>query len=73
MCNDCNCDDYELCSIVGMQPIGFCCSKCEHYDEMLTCLKAKMGWTLKNKPVLPSAFCVKTKAKKLLDYPEIQH
>ncbi len=70
MCNDCNCDGYDMCSIVGMQPIGFCCSKCELFDEMRLCLKAKMGWSLENKHVLPRAFCVKM--KKLLDYPEIQ-
>ncbi|MFX1276772.1 MAG: hypothetical protein ACFFBP_14450 [Promethearchaeota archaeon] len=41
MCNNCNCDNYELCSIVGNMPIGFCCSKCILYDENRTCLKMK--------------------------------
>ena len=41
MCNNCNCDDYELCSIVGNMPVGFCCSKCYLYDENRTCLKMK--------------------------------
>ena len=41
MCNNCNCDDYDLCSIVGHMPVGFCCSKCILYDEERTCLKMK--------------------------------
>ena len=41
MCNNCNCDDYEKCSIVGYMPVGFCCSKCKLYDEAHTCLKTK--------------------------------
>ena len=41
MCNNCNCDSYDLCSIVGHKPVGFCCSKCELYDEAHTCLKMK--------------------------------
>jgi len=41
MCNNCNCDNYEKCSIVGYMPVGFCCSKCDLYDEAHTCLKTK--------------------------------
>lgn len=41
MCNNCNCDNYEQCSIVGYMPVGFCCSKCDLYDEAHTCLKTK--------------------------------
>jgi hypothetical protein len=41
MCNNCNCDNYDLCSIVGHMPAGFCCSKCELYDEARTCMKMK--------------------------------
>ncbi len=41
MCNNCNCGNYELCSIVGHMPVGFCCSKCELYDEARTCMKMK--------------------------------
>ena len=41
MCNNCNCDSYDLCSIVGHMPVGFCCSKCELYDEARTCLRMK--------------------------------
>ncbi|MBN1800966.1 MAG: hypothetical protein JW891_05625 [Candidatus Lokiarchaeota archaeon] len=41
MCNNCNCDNYDLCSIVGHMPVGFCCSKCILYDEEHTCLKMK--------------------------------
>ena len=41
MCNNCNCANYEQCSIVGYMPVGFCCSKCQLYDEVHTCLKTK--------------------------------
>jgi hypothetical protein len=41
MCNNCNCDNYEKCSIVGYMPVGFCCSKCYLYDENHTCLANK--------------------------------
>ena len=41
MCNSCNCDAYDRCSIVGYMPVGFCCSKCVLYDEHHTCLKTK--------------------------------
>ena len=41
MCNNCNCDAYDQCSIVGYMPVGFCCSKCVLYDENHTCLKTK--------------------------------
>jgi hypothetical protein len=41
MCNSCNCDAYDLCSIVGYMPVGFCCSKCVLYEEKYTCLKTK--------------------------------
>lgn len=42
MCNSCNCDGYDQCSIVGYMPIGFCCTKCYLYDEKLTCLKSQL-------------------------------
>ena len=38
MCNNCNCDGYERCSIVGYFPVGFCCSNCYLYDLHHTCL-----------------------------------
>ncbi len=41
MCNNCNCDAFSLCSIVGYMPVGFCCTKCELYDAMQTCLTTK--------------------------------
>jgi hypothetical protein len=41
MCNNCNCDGYDKCSIVGYLPIGFCCSHCVLYDETRTCLLTK--------------------------------
>ncbi|TXT59419.1 MAG: hypothetical protein BAJALOKI2v1_210020 [Promethearchaeota archaeon] len=39
MCNNCNCDFYDRCSIVGYLPIGHCCENCDLYDESHTCLK----------------------------------
>ena len=41
MCNNCNCDGYDKCSIVGYLPIGFCCSHCFLYNETHTCLSTK--------------------------------
>ncbi len=41
MCNNCNCDGYDKCSIVGYLPIGFCCSHCFLYNEHHTCLLTK--------------------------------
>jgi hypothetical protein len=42
MCNNCNCDAYDQCSIVGYMPIGFCCTKCFLYDEAHTCLESSV-------------------------------
>jgi len=41
MCNNCNCDGYDKCSIVGYLPFGFCCSHCFLYNEAHTCLSTK--------------------------------
>ena len=41
MCQNCNCDFFDRCSIVGYMPIGFCCENCFLYDEFVTCLKSK--------------------------------
>jgi len=41
MCNNCNCEAYDQCSIVGYMPVGFCCVKCYIYDEQHTCLKSR--------------------------------
>ena len=41
MCNNCNCEAYNQCSIVGFLPYGFCCSYCKLYDEKHTCLNTK--------------------------------
>ena len=48
MCNNCNCDNYDRCSIVGYMPVGFCCSKCYLYDEKHTCLKTKTKHLVQN-------------------------
>ena len=52
MCNNCNCDGYDRCSIVGYFPVGFCCSNCYLYDEHHTCLENQ----LKKQPSEPSRF-----------------
>lgn len=41
MCQNCNCDYFDRCSIVGYMPIGFCCENCYLYDEHRTCLKSQ--------------------------------
>ena len=41
MCQNCNCDFFDRCSIVGYMPIGFCCENCFLYDKNTTCLKSK--------------------------------
>ncbi|MFW9895124.1 MAG: hypothetical protein ACFFD7_04900 [Candidatus Thorarchaeota archaeon] len=41
MCQNCNCDFFDRCSIVGYMPIGFCCENCFLYDADTTCLKSK--------------------------------
>jgi len=41
MCQNCNCDFFDRCSIVGYMPIGFCCESCFLYDAHTTCLKSK--------------------------------
>jgi len=52
MCNNCNCEAYDQCSIVGYMPVGFCCTKCYLYDEQHTCLKSSLkGKVSKIEPV----------------------
>ncbi|TFF90977.1 MAG: hypothetical protein EU548_00305 [Promethearchaeota archaeon] len=50
MCNYCECDNEELCSIKGQIPIGFCCPKCDFYLDGSTCerLKEKVQQRYKN-------------------------
>ncbi|MFX1571187.1 MAG: hypothetical protein ACFFB0_00390 [Promethearchaeota archaeon] len=52
MCNNCNCEAYDRCSIVGFMPVGFCCTKCVLYDEEQTCLHASLkGKVSKIEPI----------------------
>ena len=37
MCNSCDCESGEQCTIVGYQPKYACCSKCGSFDEAHTC------------------------------------
>lgn len=41
MCNGCDCENYDLCSIALSIPLGFCCPKCANFNEAHTCLKSK--------------------------------
>ncbi|MHA1291346.1 MAG: hypothetical protein ACTSQJ_01610 [Promethearchaeota archaeon] len=41
MCNQCMCENYDRCSIVGYMPRGFCCSKCDFYSEENKCSRLK--------------------------------
>ncbi len=52
MCNNCNCEAYDQCSIVGYMPVGFCCTKCYLYNEQHTCLESRSkGKASKVEPV----------------------
>jgi hypothetical protein len=42
MCNECDCDNYEMCSIVGNIPIGFCCPNCRYYSGESACERSKI-------------------------------
>jgi len=57
MCNNCDCENYEQCSIKGYQPYGACCSICSRWDEAHTCeyyeLKAPINLKSMISQVLP--------------------
>ncbi len=42
MCNSCSCDNLDRCSIVGCVSIGFCCPRCELYNESLDCIRSQV-------------------------------
>lgn len=42
VCNYCECDNSDKCSIVGNIPLGFCCPKCNNYTGAHTCINSKM-------------------------------
>ncbi|MFX1377415.1 MAG: hypothetical protein ACFFA0_16575 [Promethearchaeota archaeon] len=50
MCQNCNCDFFDRCSIVGYMPIGFCCENCYLYDKNATCLKSQSKIEQEKKP-----------------------
>jgi hypothetical protein len=41
VCNSCQCENYEKCSIVGQIPIGFCCPQCSYYIDGTACERLK--------------------------------
>lgn len=42
MCNNCDCEAIDRCSIVGYQSYGACCTVCAHYDVEHTCPNYEM-------------------------------
>jgi len=66
MCNNCNCENYEKCSIVGYMNFGSCCNDCFYCDEMRSCeyyIFASTENLISEKvefEILPSAFCMNT-------------
>ncbi|MFX1340083.1 MAG: hypothetical protein ACFFDK_15840 [Promethearchaeota archaeon] len=42
MCNYCECENMDKCSIVGNIPLGFCCPKCKFYTGAHTCLNSRI-------------------------------
>jgi len=65
MCNNCNCENYEKCSIVGNMNFGSCCHDCFYFDEMHSCeyyIFAPAQNLISEKvefEILQSAFCMK--------------
>ena len=51
MCNNCNCDNFDKCSIIGYMPIGFCCSFCIICDEHHICLHIEKKSEVKEKEI----------------------
>jgi len=54
MCQNCNCDFFDRCSIVGYMPIGFCCENCYLYDKYRTCLNSKTKGEEEKEPRIES-------------------
>jgi hypothetical protein len=40
MCNFCDCENYDRCSIIGNIPMGFCCPKCVNFNEERSCKRS---------------------------------
>ncbi|MBD3212419.1 MAG: hypothetical protein GF311_07410 [Candidatus Lokiarchaeota archaeon] len=65
MCNNCECENSYLCSIVGHMKYGACCDKCIHYDELHTCpfylqeVIKPLTKEVKAFNILPDRFCLK--------------
>ena len=65
MCNNCDCENYDKCSIVGYINFGSCCHNCFYYDEMHSCeyyiFAPSEGLVSESNElkILPSAFCIK--------------
>lgn len=52
MCNYCECENSDKCSIVGNIPLGFCCPKCIYYTGDHACLNSKMRTQEKIKSII---------------------
>ena len=61
MCNKCDCENYDRCSIMGTLPIDFCCSMCFHYSTTEKCESSSTSVVERSFSVLPKSFCLKAK------------
>lgn len=76
MCNNCDCEGFDRCSIVEFKPFGYCCPMCVNYDAAHSCeyyepvVASSFSEELH---ILPKAFCLKTsenkKSEKIMLYP----
>jgi len=46
MCNYCECEEFEKCSIVGYLPYRFCCENCMKCIEKQACINNKIQKTM---------------------------
>jgi hypothetical protein len=73
MCNNCECENYEKCPIVGLNTsLYFCCNKCYKYDDVHTCLnnllnrRSKVDLKEKHHTIFPEFFCLRKNKKSIL-------
>ena len=76
MCNNCDCESSDKCSIVGFQPYGYCCQMCVNYNAAHTCEyyeTVPISNISEELHVLPKAFCLRSptykKSKDIMLYP----
>jgi len=73
MCNNCDCENFDRCSIVGYLPHGFCCNSCDNYNEVHSCPTYVKINELKVYQVISNSLSLKApkyiKEKILITYP----